>query len=389
MAGRRGRGEGHIRKHPKRDLWEARVTLDDGTKKSLYGKTRTEVAGRLAEVIGDQKRGMHILGDERQTVAVFLASWLESKQHSLRSPRTWDRYEQVCRIHLAPAIGRVRLAKLSPQHIERLQARMLQAVDTAGDPAYSPRTVRHVRTVLHTALEDALRKGLVQRNVCDLVDAPHVPHQEMATWTPEQARTFLATAEGDRLYALFVLALSTAMRQGELFGLRWSDVDVDAAELTVTYAVQRSKLRGLRVDAEPKTATARRTIPLITTGTLNVLEVLRAHHTRQLAERLAAGPAWQDHELVFCNTLGAPLDQSHVDRRSYTPLVKRSGLPHIRFHDLRHTAASNLRAAGVPVEVVSLMLGHADIATTLRFYRHVRREELRAAAEVMGRLLGG
>ena len=394
MAGkRRGNAEGSITlykgKDGKPDRWCGRLTLPDGRRKAIYGATRADVAQRLTKALRDRDQGLRTVGDERQTLAAFLAGWLESKKHSLRSPRTWDRYEELMRLHVVPVIGKVQLARLSPQHIERVQARMLSEVDAHGQPAYSPRTVGHVKTVLHTALEDALRKGLIQRNPTELVDAPHVPHREMQTWTPEQVRTFLATAEGDRLYTLYVLALSTALRQGELFGLRWADVDLERAEFTVTYARQRSKLRGTRLDAEPKTANARRTLPLINTAGLSAVEVLRAHRKRQAAERLAAGPAWQDNGLVFCNTIGGPLDPSNVDRHNFAPIVKRAGVPLIRFHDLRHSAATNLLAAAVPVEVVSRMLGHSDIATTLRFYRHVRRDELHAAAEVMGKLLGG
>jgi integrase len=211
----------------------------------------------------------------------------------------------------------------------------------------------------------------------------------MQTWTPEQVQTFLARAEGDRLYALYVLALSTGLRQSELFGLRWSDVDLDHAEFTVSVAVQRSRLRGVRLEAEPKTANVRRTLAPTTTAGVSVVDVLRARHKRQAEERLAAGPAWQGNNLVCCNTIGGPLEHTNVERRCFAPLAKRAGLPLIRFHDLHHTAATNLLAAGVKVEVVSQMLGHSDVATILRFYCHVRRDELHAAAEVMGRLLGG
>jgi integrase len=137
-------------------------------------------------------------------LAAFLAGWLESKQHFLRSPRTWDIYESLVRCHIVPAIGKVQLAKLSPQHVDRMQSRMLAALKADGTPKYKPRTVSYTKTVLHTALKDALRKGLIHRNPRELVDAPHIPHHEMQTWTPEQVRTFLATAEGDRLYALSV-----------------------------------------------------------------------------------------------------------------------------------------------------------------------------------------
>jgi integrase len=366
-----------------------RVRLPDGTRKSLYAKSPEEARRKLTETQRNLDRGAIMPRDERLTLATYLADWLRTKQTKLGSPRTYDRYEELVRLHIVPRIGRRPLARLTWEDVERLQADMLAERRDDGRPRYSPSTVQRVRTCLHGALKDAVRKDLLARNPCELVAAPASPRREMKTWSPEQARTFLAAAADDRLYALFVLALSTGMRQGELFGLRWSDVDLEHAELHIAVARQKSRSQGLNVLAAPKTESGRRTVPLITVDGMNAVAVLKAHKAAQRIERFTVGPEWHDFDLVCCSSVGTPLDPSNVDRHVYAPIVTRARLPLIRFHDLRHTAATNLLAAGVPVEVVSRMLGHADVATTLRYYRHVRPTELRRAADVMGQLLGG
>jgi integrase len=229
---------------------------------------------------------------------------------------------------------------------------------------------------------------LVPRNVSELVDAPQMHRQEMKVWTARQTRTFLTAVSGVRLAALYTLALSTGMRQGELFGLRWKDVDLSGAKLSVVTAVQRSHSAGTRL-AHPKTASGRRTIALTTLGSFNAVEALRSHRVRQGEERQAWGAEWKDMDLVFTDTLGGPLRGNNLERRHFGPLMRVAGVPRIRFHDLRHTAATLMIAAGVPVKVVSEMLGHADVGTTLRIYAHVLPNMRRDAADVLGRLLDG
>jgi integrase len=175
------------------------------------------------------------------------------------------------------------------------------------------------------------------------------------------------------------------MRQGELLGLRWADVDLDAARLHVSVAWQRrGEEQGGYALAEPKTASSRRQITLAPVA----VDALRHHRARQLEERLGAGPAWQDNDLVFCNTLGRPIGASNLRRRSFEPLLKKAGLPHIRFHDLRHTAATLLLKQKVPVKVVSEMLGHSQVGVTLNVYAHVMPDMQREAAAAMQNLLG-
>jgi integrase len=187
----------------------------------------------------------------------------------------------------------------------------------------------------------------------------------------------LSTVTGDRLEALYVLALTTGMRQGELLALRWRDVDLDASTLQVRGSLQRTPA-GLGIH-EPKTTRSRRRVTL----SMPAVEALRQHRARQLAERLALGPEWDDQDLVFANTLGRPIEATNLIRSSFKPLLTRAGLPRIRFHDLPHTCASLLFAKNVHPKVVQELLGHATISITLDLYSHMLPDMQRDAAKAM------
>ena len=370
--GKRGNNEGSITKRSD-GRWQARITLENGKRMSYYAKTRQEAARLLAVALHDQEHGLPPV-PQRQTVAQYLAQWLSAVQPTIEYT-TWLRYEQIVRLHLVPALGHLRLAHLTPQHLHALYAEKLAA-------GLSPTSVHHVDAVLHKALQDALVLGVVQRNVAEVVKAPAIAQREMRVFSPEQARAVLAAAQGDRLEALYVLALSTGMREGELFGLKWRHLDLDSGVLQVQGTLKRTDTG--RAVGKPKTQGSQRKIMLSALA----IAALRRHRTRQAEERLFAGSEWHDQDLVFCNPLGNPLDPSNVKRYSYLPLLKRAGAPYIRFHDLRHTAATLLLLAGVHPKVVSEMLGHSDIAITLRIYSHVLPDMQQEASAAMDRLLG-
>jgi integrase len=317
-------------------------------RKAIYGKTRQEVARKLTAALRAHQDGLP-LSDERVTVESFLRDWLVACEGRIR-PRTWRTYESYLRVHAVPALGRLPLAKLEPRHLQRLYAETLAA-------GRSPTTVHQLHAILHRALGQAARWGMVSRNVADLVDAPRPARHEMRTLSPEEARAFLDAASDDRLEALYVLAVTTGLRQGELFRLRWRDVDLRASALQV---------RGTAA-GEPKTAKSRRQVQLSQTA----VEALQRHRKRQAGERLAAGPEWRDEDLVFTNVLGGPLHIGNMTSRSFRPLLERAGVPRIRFHDLRHTAATLLLGKGIHPKVVSEMLGHSQVGVTLDLYSHV------------------
>jgi integrase len=222
---------------------------------------------------------------------------------------------------------------------------------------------------------------MVARNVAVLVSPPRVPRYEISPLSPAQARALLEAATGERFDALYVLALTTGMRLGELLGLRWRAVDLDGGMLQVHYTLLRLT-DGLQL-REPKTPQSRRRIALTATA----IAALRQHRSRQAAQRLRLGSVWDDRDLVFPNEIGQPIEQSNLLRRSFWPLLEKAGLPRMRFHDLRHTCATLLLRQGVHVKVVSELLGHSSIKITLDIYSHVLPDMQQQAVSAMDTLL--
>ena len=370
VKAKRGNNEGNIKRRSD-GRWEARLTTRDGTRKSFYGRTRQEVARRLTEALRDQHQGLPIVGD-RQTVEQYLMSWLELVKSTIKLS-TWIRYERFVRRDALPTLGAITLSKLSPQHLQALYAARLAA-------GAATTTVIHLHALLHLALDEALRLGLVQRNVTNLVNPPRRVREEMKALTPEQARRFLEVAAETPLEAFYVLAVMTGMRIGELLALKWRDVDLDRHTAQVRATVQR--LGPSLSFSEPKSARSRRKVALPQMA----VEALRRHRASQAEERLALGPAWDDLDLVFPNGVGRPMEHSNLRIRSFQPLLMKAELPKIRLHDLRHTAATLLLLQGVHVKVVSEMLGHASIAITLDLYSHVLPDMQREATAAMDRL---
>ncbi|MDP6494857.1 MAG: site-specific integrase, partial [Dehalococcoidia bacterium] len=284
---------------------------------------------------------------------------------------TFRRYEEYVRLHVVPHIGRVRLSRLTPQHIQELYSRKL-------DEGLSPTTVHHLYAVLHRALHQALKLGLVARNVTEAVEPPRPVRSEHLALTPGQARELLAAARSDRLEGLYVLALTSGMRQGELLALRWPDVDLDGGKARVRSTLLRDGTLG-----EPKTSKGRRQITLLAV----TIEALRRHRLRQYGDRLSVGPAWTDRDLVFTNAVGNFLDANNLRHRAFPALLKRAGVPRIRFHDLRHSTASLLMSIDVHPKVVQELLGHSQIAITMDTYSHLMPNLQREAMEGLDRLL--
>lgn len=368
---KRGPGEGTIYRR-KDGRWEASIRVD-GVRHSSYSRIRVEAAAWLKQALRLLDEGLPI-ASSKDTMAKFLTDWLETMSQTIR-PRTLDRYEQFVRLHIVPEIGRIQLAKLAPTHLQAMYA-------ARGKAGLSPRTVHHLHAFLHRVLADAVAWGLVSRNVSDFARPPRVPAVKMAALAPEQAKQLLQAAKDNRLESLYVLAISTGMRQGELLGLRWADIDLGNEVLRVSGTLARTRTEGLRVD-EPKTKGSRREIAI---GPPEV-SALRRHHRRQAAERLAAGPNWQSNDFVFSTSTGVPIEASNLIRRSFVPLLAQAKLPKMRFNDLRHTAASLMLAQGIPAKVVAERLGHSNIGITLDTYAHALPNMQREAARIMDELL--
>jgi integrase len=238
---------------------------------------------------------------------------------------------------------------------------------------------------LHVALRDAEREGLLARNVASLVTAPRRSTEEQHHLGPEAARELLLAAKGEPLEAFFTVALTTGLRLGELQGLQWKDINLERQRL----AVNRTLL-GMR-DGQPvfSPSSARKNHSRTVWLTDAAIETLERRQADQDTQRRRAGPAWRECGLVFSTLVGTPLDGNNIRKRSFKRLLEKAGLPTMRFHDLRHSAASLLLAEGVPVKVVSEMLGHADVSTTLRIYAHVIEGAQAQAVSVMDRLFHG
>ncbi len=305
----------------------------------------------------------------------FFEDWLQAIVFSLR-PRTFRRYCEYVRLHIVPTLGGVRLASLDSRQIQLLYSKKIAQ-------GLSPMSVLHIHRVLRRALGQAERWGLVATNAAQLADAPRPERVEMTTLSPEEARRFLLAASRDRLEALYVLAITTGMRQGELLGLRWHDVDLEQRSIRVTGSLQYVPGKGLSV-ATPKTRRSRRHVLLSEVAT----EALDHHRTVQGME-LANSATWEDHDLVFPNRCGRPMYATNMLNRSFAVILKAAGIPRIRFHDLRHTAATLLLGKGIHPKVVSEMLGHANTSMTLDVYSHATPTMQRQAATAFDQIFLG
>lgn len=316
--------------------WVAQIDLDHAggkrRRKYLYGASREEVEAALTRAHAARREGRPLDADP-ETTGAFLQRWLGEVATPRIRPKTRASYAQVLRLSLLPELGNIPLEELKPRHVQD----WLEGLLARG---LSPRTALYARAVLRRALKHALTQGAVARNVATLIDPPRLSTHEVRPLTPEQAAAFLGAARGDRLEALFATAVALGLRQGELLGLRWDDLDLADRSLRAERQLQRIdgafQLVGL------KTPQSRRTIAIPAT----LVAQLREHRARQEADREAAGERWVAWDLVFPSTIGTPLDQRNLTRQ-YKALLARAGLPNLRFHDLRHTCASLLLA--VPI----------------------------------------
>ena len=369
---RRGAGEGTIRQRPD-GLWEARWRTSDGRRHSLYDKARKNASARLREALATADQG---ISPPRQklTVGAWLDLWIATSVTGRLRPRTVESYSMTVRLYLKPAIGKVQLAKLQPEHV----ARMLRDLTARGD--LSPTTVRYACVVLRIALARGLKTGKVVRNVAGLVDLPRRARFETQPLSADQVRAFRESIIGDRLGPLYLLAITTGMRQGELLGLRWQDVDLDGGAITVQHTLQR----GVRDLAEPKTASAKRTFRI----GHEMVGSLRGHRKAQLQDRLATGPHWHERDFVFTGPHGDPWHGRNI-LAAFHAALGRAGLPSQRFHDLRHACATLLLEEGEELGVVSKLLGHSTVSTTIDTYGHLTPGMTQRVADRMDRILVG
>jgi integrase len=364
------------------------VPAPDGSRRQMRRRgfeTKKAAAGALAALVTDMTRGTFVRPTKTDVRTFLVDDWLPAKRVTLK-PSTAACYEQMLTSYVLPRLGGVELAKVDGGTLNALYADLLAHGRTGASGrsgGLSPKTVRNVHGILHRAFADAVRWKRLAVNPCDSADRPRWAEPEMQAWTAEQLRAFLAHVATDRHAGPWHLLVTTGMRRGELLGLRWSDVDLAAARLTIRHTLT---MVGDRPEpGTPKTRAGGRTIALDAATTA----ALKAWKAVQAAERLAMGAGWQDADgLVVTDPDGTPVHPQVFSRRFKTH-AERAGLPVIRLHDTRHSYATAALAAGVPVKVLSQRLGHADVGVTLKIYAHVMPGDDEAAANTVAAAILG
>jgi integrase len=359
LSKKRGNGEGSIyRRKDGRWVGQYTVYTAKGPEyRYIYGKTRAAVAEKLTKAMADRDGGF-VFDAGSLTVEEYLRRWLTDSLRGTVRARTCERHEINVRVHVNPVLGRVRLKCLTPAHVRALHREKL-------DAGLASATVRKIHSILHKARSQAVADGLVPRNAAD-VSAPRSAPKEMRPLSEDEARLFLEVVKtsGGRFEALYVLAITTGLRRGELLGLRWDDADLERGTLRVGRSLVRES--GRHTVGETKTRRGRRQVNL----TPRTVSALKAHRKRQLEERMTLGEIYEDRGLIFSSSVGTPVNPENLVNRSFKPLLKKAGLPEIRFHNLRHTCATLLLGRGVHPKLVQELLGHATIAMTLDTYSH-------------------
>lgn len=374
-----------------RESWRLKFDVDSqgGQRTTIYKTVRAaskrEAQTLLAAEIAKAAAG-ELVATSKSTVALFLERWLGHVQPTV-APKTFERYDEIVRKHLVPALGAVRLQKLSTQAIDAALARMLTAgrrLRPAGEGApapapagLAPRTVRHHAVVLKQALDQAVTWQLIARNPADGCTLPQVPDEEIEILNDAQVGDVLTKLRGHALYPIVSLALGTGLRRGELLGLQWGDVDLDACTVRVARSVEQTK-DGLTLKA-PKTRSGRRSLRVAAA----VVEDLREHRRRLLELRLQLGAGRLPDDAQVFATIAGGLRSPNALTKEWTKAAAGAGLPPVTFHALRHTHASQLIAAGLDVVTVSKRLGHANPAITLKVYSHLFTNSDERAAQVV------
>ena len=381
MAKRRANGEGSIRKRPD-GRWEGRYTAgrDLETGKTIYknvlGKTQAEVKTKLKQAIQENAE-VDTLKAEKYTVGQWMDVWFENYAKIKVRPTSHQTYRGYIDNHINPNIGKMPLSKLTTLELQKLYKKLLSKgrvdrIEAKGQPkGLSPKTVRNIHQVISSAMDFAKAQKLIAVNPTDGCALPKLEHREMKTLPVEQLASFLREAKESGVFEMYYIELATGLRRGELLGLKWEDLDLEQCTLRVQRQV--SRINGEVVEAPLKTKNSYRTISL---GT-DAVGILKE-------QRKKCGSS----EYVFPSPTGGPISPDSVIQMLHR-VLKRAGLPKVRFHDLRHTFATVALQNGVDIKTVSGMLGHYSAGFTLDTYAHVTTQAQREAAKTMGSVLSG
>jgi integrase len=354
MTKKRANNEGSIYKRSY-GSWSVQVSLQ-GRRLSRTFKTQRECQEWVKKTRGQIDDGM-TYDATKITLSEFLAEWLISTK-TFKARSTWQHYEQLIRSYISPNIGKIKVQSLKPEHIQSFYNRLF-------DSQVGIYTIRKIHITLHSALQQAVKTGMIGRNPASLAKPPREPATEIAILNENEVSQLLLSAQGHRWEALFHLAVVSGMRQMELLGLKWSDLDWINQTIKVERQLERPNGDGVKFSS-PKTLYGKRSISI----GRKTIDILREHYKAQSLKQKSAGDSWQDHGLIFTTNLGTPIHPRNLIR-TFKRLLQNAGLPSIRFHDLRHTAASLLLNQGIPVITVSRRLGHAKASITLDVYGHL------------------
>lgn len=363
-----------------KNVWLVRIYVgrDEAGKRIYLNKTihgpRKAAQAWLNQRLTERDAGVAVK-PAQQTLNEYLDRWLETAAKPKVRPKTLLSYRNILDCHVRPALGARPLSKITPLEVQ-------QALQAMSDKGLSTRTIEYTRMILKQAFKQAIQWRLLTFNPCDGVPIPRRERREMQALSPEQARRFLAVARGTRHGALFELALTTGLRPSEYLALKWEDIDFERGTLSVVRSLDAEPGGGYRLE-ETKTRNSRRVVKLLP----GVLKALLEHRQAQQRLREEAGERWKEQGFVFTNELGGPLERHNLAHRHLRKILEEAGLPQIRLYDLRHTAATLALSAGVPVKVVSEMLGHSSVALTLDVYSHVLPHMQEDAARRMAALL--
>lgn len=392
MAGKRGNGEGSIFKR-KDGSWCGMVTIsrDPTTGKpkrvTKYGKTRQEVAEKIAKIQSELLYGTYI-EPTKITVLQWLETWLKDYKKSNLRPTTYTNYEYLIRIHIGPSIGGILLKDLRSETLQRLYNEKYNQGNIKHHTKLSYSSVRLIHVVIHQALQQAVNNNLILRNVSESTSLPKRTKKEMRVLTLEEQKKLISHLGDDTFSMAFLTDLATGMRLGELLGLQWKDIDLKEGVIRVSRSLSRVKSfdennKG-KTDIliqEPKTKSGKRSIPIPE----SVISILKLYKTRQKKERLQMGALYENNDFVFSNEYGKNIDPRYFTKR-FSKLIKECGLEHTNFHALRHTFATRLLETNEHPKVVQELLGHASITMTLDTYSHVMPELKKAAAAKLNNL---
>jgi integrase len=353
MAKHRGWNEGTISKRTN-GSYRAQITLE-GKRLSFTGKTIQECRAWIKQMVGQIDGGLSYQGAS-MTFGEYLEVWLRTVRQNRRA-KTYLSYRGIADRYILPAFGTVRLRDLQPYRIE-------QYLTTESEKRVGDRTCQIIYAIMHACLETTVRKGLLGRNPLDAVEKPKVRHpKKIVTLQPEQIQQLLIAAEGNRDAVLYHLALTTGLREGEIIGLKWSDLDWERGRLKIQRQVQRIKGQGL-VFSEPKTQFGNRVIAV---GPITLVK-LREHRQQQKLEKAIIIHRWQENDLIFPTTIGTPRDPHNL-LKCFKEILGKAGLPDMRFHDLRHTSVTLiLNDIGAPIKEAQHRAGHTSPSTTINIY---------------------